>query len=93
MEPGDAVEWSPPNDPDILFLGNVESIDEQTDVAVVVEAHAFHRVWGASNGGRGTEHLIPCEELSPATHYKHIAKQWPADKSRAWGKKHNATPR
>jgi hypothetical protein len=66
MEIGDAVQF--PMGDDVLIIGEVEDIDLAANTAKVREAHAFHRMWGGSNGARGELHEVSRLDLvEPAT--------------------------
>jgi hypothetical protein len=57
-----------------LIIGWVTAVDEgKVDV---IEAHAFHRMWGGSNNSRGEKHTLDHDEVkSCPTDYRHIVKE------------------
>lgn len=68
---GDYVAW--PLGKESYCIGWIRAID--AGVATLVEANAFHRVWGSSSTSRGQLHHIPLERLhSCPTYYKHIVR-------------------
>ena len=59
MEVGDAVQF--PMGTDVIIIGEVEAMEN--GAVYVREAHAFHHLWGGSNGARGELHEITRPEL------------------------------
>lgn len=51
------------DDDEIYVVGEIVKV-HRDDTVTVLEGHAFHRIWGASNGGRGTEHRVRTSEVA-----------------------------
>jgi hypothetical protein len=79
MDIGDPVEWessgTSSHPAGCIIIGEiVESGGEH--VWEVIEAHAFHQVWGASNAMRGERHTIHESMLKPVrSGWRHIVKE------------------
>lgn len=67
-----------------VIIGVLGKIDEGTMpvTASVIEVHAFHYLWGGSNGGRGKVHVVPLSVVQACPQrVVHIVKEQ-AKKSR-----------
>lgn len=61
-------------DKDVLIIGIV--VSESPRKVTIKEAHAFHHVWGASNGNRGKLEKVWRSRVSPVrSRYRHIVKE------------------
>jgi len=79
MEAGEIVRWYPlpkgdDEEKDVMLVGKVMVI-HTGGVAEVKEAHAFHRIWGGSSGGRGDQHQIAVENLERETTYRSLVSR------------------
>lgn len=72
MQVDDAVEFE--MDDSVLIIGRVTDVREKE--ITIEEAHAFHRMWGGSNGGRGTIHHVLAQNVKPCkATYRDIVKR------------------
>jgi hypothetical protein len=76
VEIGDEVEIEMGDD--VLIIGWVTDthIDDHEETVTVTEAHAFHRIWGGSNGRRGHQTRASAHRVKPVrSGYRHIVKE------------------
>ena len=59
---------------EITIIGWIKEIGDEE--VTIVEAHAFHRLWGGSNNLRGHERTVPASKLHGCpTEYRHIVEE------------------
>lgn len=58
----------------MLTVGRVTAIFDHG--FEVTEAHSFHSMWGGSDGGRGTKHLVDPSKLTIDDTYCHITDKY-----------------
>jgi len=73
MQQGDAVQVDIAED--VMIVGRLIQMGPRR--STVVEAHAFHRMWGGSNACRGEKHRVDTKKLEPCYRpYKRIVDKF-----------------